>query len=56
MLAWLLWFGYALIPALITIVADLSMQTMSILYFVFVLGAIVIKAVYDKATKSPEAV
>jgi len=56
MLAWLLWFIYALVPAIITVAADLSMQTMTILYFSFILGAVIIKGIWDKSQKAPEEV
>jgi nicotinamide riboside transporter PnuC len=57
MIAWILWFIYALIPAAITIVADLSMQTMTILYFAFIFVAVVAMGIWEKARKkSPDEV
>ncbi len=52
MLAWLLWFIFALIPAILTIAANLSMQTMTILYFVFVIAACIVMGVKEKIRKN----
>ena len=51
MLAWIAWFIYALIPAIITIAAGLSMQTMTILYFIFVAAAAIGWGVWNKLRK-----
>lgn len=57
MLAWLFWFIYALIPAIITLAADLPMQTMTVLYFAFMLAAVIGKGIYEKTRKkAPEEV
>lgn len=51
MLAWLFWFIYALIPAIITIAMDLPMQTMTVMYFVFILVAIIFMGIREKTRK-----
>lgn len=51
MIAWILWFIYALIPAVITIVAGLSMQTMTILYFAFIFAAVIGMGIWEKTRK-----
>ena len=51
MLVWLAWFIYALIPAIITIAAGLSMQTMTVLYFLSVLVAVIGWGIVDKFRK-----
>ncbi len=57
MLAWIAWIIYALIPAIITIAAGLKMQTMTVLYFLEILAAIVAWGIWEKARKkSPEEV
>ena len=57
MLAWVAWFIYALIPAIITIAFGLSMQTMALLYFIFVLAAIIGWGIWEKfRKKAPEEV
>ncbi len=57
MLAWLFWFIYALIPAIITLAADLPMQTMTVLYFTFILVAIIFMGIREKTRKkAPEEV
>jgi len=51
MLAWILWFIYAIIPALITHFANLKMQNMTILYFIFALAAAIAWGIYEKKQK-----
>ncbi len=48
MIEWLAWFIYSLIPAIITVAAHLSMQTMTILYFVAVAVAMIFWDIRDK--------
>jgi len=48
MIEWLAWFIYSLIPAIITVAAHLSMQTMTILYFVAVAVAMIFWTIRDK--------
>jgi len=49
MLEWFVWFLYSLIPFIITIAAHLSLQTMTILYFVEVAIAVIFWYLRTKA-------
>jgi len=57
MIEWLIWFVYALIPAIITIAADLELRTLTILYFIAVLGAMIFWYIRDRVrAKKPDAI
>ncbi len=57
MIEWLLWLLYSLVPAGVTILAELDLETMVILYFVAVAVALVFWYIRDRIrAKQPDII
>ncbi|MCK5833018.1 hypothetical protein KAH81_05025 [bacterium] len=57
MFEWLVWLLFSLLPAIFTIIGDLELQVMVVLYFIAVAGAVIFWRVRDRMrAKRPDTI